>query len=237
MHTKVCNVKTCERDCGTRDLDHGIIPGFRFIAAMSLFVFMYLVGMAVVLYVCGMAGYWILQPIANAVKGRRRPTRYSMVDFLWLSIMVTVSLAPLGNIVSSWEMDVGRFDRSYYNLIIGIIAVMILVVIAIVWWRGIATLSGLGIDDHRRRGTFLMVVVPASIAISLFAVPAMMFSLVSAFNGEGREVLFWFTTVGVMVPAVYVARRLCLWVLSGAKELDVALGSTDDPLAVEAAAE
>ena len=180
---------------------------------MPFLIVVYISGLIALLCVCGLSGYWILQPIAKAVKGRRRPTRYSMIDVLWLSIMATVSLAPVANFFSAQELP-------GLNWAICFVTMMSLAVVVIVWWRGIATLSGLRIVDHRRRGTFLLVLLPLSLTVSLVGVPGLLALFGDALNGTWFELLFWFLAVASFILVVLVARQMSLWVLSGAVDAD-----------------
>lgn len=168
---------------------------------------LYLVTVLSLLFACGMVGYWIVQPVAKAVQGKQRPTRFSLVDLLWLSILVAGATAPLANL-SRLLLD-DRFDR-----ISGRIGLLAVAVVCFVWWRGVATLTGLGIADHRRRGAFLVLIMPAALAISAFGVPVFFLTFWSVLQGHN---VFWFWFAAIMgFVAVVLLRSVSFWVLATA---------------------
>ena len=167
------------------------------------------------LVVCTAAGYVILQPMATAVKYKRRPTRFLMVDFVWLTILAGGLLAPLSNFFGSF------FDQRWAANLTGISGAMILLVVILVWWRGIATLSGLGIHSHLRRGVFLLVVVPSAIGVSLGGFFGILVGVVLVIEGEITSSLMLYVLVPLaFAVSVYVLRRVCFWVLAGAQDTD-----------------
>ncbi len=173
---------------------------------MVWFFLLYLVAFFLGILACSMFGYVILQPFAKAVKGRQRPTRFTTVDFLWLTIMLQIPLVCLSN--------VGRSLKTSFETSVLATTTAIVVLLCIgVWWRGVATLSGLGIRGVWRRGVFLTILLPIAILGSAIGMPILIMSLAySLFESHLVSIL---VSIAVLTPVVaYCFRLVSVWVLA-----------------------
>ena len=172
---------------------------------MLFLVLVYIFVFVLFILACSMFGYAILQPIARAVKGKRRPTRFTTIDFLWLTILLQLPLAFLAN-VGRWFNN--QFATTTYAVTIGIVIFLIVGV----WWRGVATLSGLGINGVWRRGVFLTILLPVAIYGSAVGMPLLFMAPFSI--GRSNWLYAWLVVV-VLTPLVaYFFRRASSWVLA-----------------------
>ncbi len=178
---------------------------------MLIFAFVYIFVFFLVILACSMFGYAILQPVAKAVKGKRRPTRFTTIDFLWLTILLQIPLVLLSNASRSFN---NRFETSLFAAISGIIVFLFVCV----WWRGVATLSGLGINSIWRRGVFLTILLPVAIYGSAVGMPMLLLAPFSL--GTSNWVFLWIGLV-VLTPIVaYCFRQLSFWVLAELNQPD-----------------
>ena len=173
---------------------------------MLIFIAIYIFVFVLVILACSMFGYAILQPIAKAVKGKRRPTRFTTIDFLWLTILLQIPLVLLSNASRSFN---NGFEPSVIFAVTSGIVVFLCVGI---WWRGVATLSGLGINSIWRRGVFLTILLPVAIYGSAVGMPMLLLAPFSL--GTSNWVFLWIGLV-VLTPIVaYCFRQLSFWVLA-----------------------
>ncbi len=178
----------------------------RCVQVMLLFVFLYIFVFFLIILACSMFGYAILQPIAKAVKGKRRPTRFTTNDFLWLTILLQIPLALLSNAGRWFNND------SYTTTIIAVTAGFVVFLVVGVWWRGVATLSGLGINSVWRRGVFLTILLPVAIYGSAVGMPMLLLAPFSI--GRSNWLYAWLGLV-VLTPLVaYCFRVASHWVLA-----------------------
>jgi hypothetical protein len=169
------------------------------------FIIIYIVAFFLVILTCSMFGYAILQPIAKAVKGKRRPTRFTTIDFLWLTISLQIPLALLSN--------VGRqFNNRFETTVFAVTSAIVVILFVGVWWRGVATLSGLGIKSVWRRGAFLTILLPVAIYGSAVGMPML---ILAPFSIGKSHWLYAWLAVAVLTPVVaYWLRLASHWVLA-----------------------
>ena len=178
---------------------------------MLVFAFIYIFVFFLVILACSMFGYAILQPIAKAVKGKRRPTRYTTIDFLWLTILLQIPLVLLSN--ASRSFNNGRETSIIFAVISGIVVFLFVGI----WWRGVATLSGLGISSVWRRGVFLTILLPVAIYGSAVAMPMLMLAPFSL--GTSNWIFLWVGLLALTPIVAYCFRQLSFWVLAELNQL------------------
>lgn len=163
--------------------------------------------LCLIVFVCGAGFAWtILQPFAQAVRGCKRPTRFVTSDFLYLMVLLTLPLVFLSD-ARRWA-DASRIQGA---------GGLLIAVFVYAWWRGAATLSGVGIYQPSKRGIFLVVILPLAIVGSVVAVPALVATTILLFGGFHRggwsDWLIWLVgAVGLPVVAL-LFRSLSKWTL------------------------
>ena len=167
---------------------------------MMFFISVYVFVFFLVILACSMFGYAILQPIAKAVKGKRRPTRFTTIDFLWLTILLQIPLALLSNAGRWFNND----NDSYTSTIIAVTAGFVVFLFVGIWWRGVATLSGLGINSVWRRGVFLTILLPVAIYGSAVGMPMLLLAPFSI--GRSNWLYAWLGVVALTPLVAYCFR-------------------------------
>jgi hypothetical protein len=157
--------------------------------------------------VCGAAfAYAILQPFARAVGGRARPNRFITSDLLWLMTMLALPMGCLSAVV-----------RGYDAVPVAVVSGLLIAVFAFAWWRGTATLSGLGIRQPLRRWIFLVVILPVSFVGGALTPLVLLASALAIGEMHRRPHISWISlasAAGLLLLAVSF-RRLSYWVLKG----------------------
>lgn len=178
-----------------------------------------LVGLAVSLGVIVWLAWWMLEPINRAAGSLRAPTRFLLIDFLSLMILLQVGLAICGTALS--VSDSGEDAARLYWVLLAVVALLVLVL----WAASVSVVSRAGILRPLRRTLVTVILVPGTLA-TMVGGPALVGALVMAIAGlfgDDLEIdrmqrhLFWLApaTLG-LVALVYGFRRLSFWSLSGA---------------------
>ncbi len=158
---------------------------------------------------CGIFGYVILEPVIRAGGKVRCPPQFFLSDLFWLMLLLQLPLWFLSCAVKwcdAWQISIG--------------APALLLVCVIVWFRGASRLTRLGILDARRRGVFLVVILPMAIAGSLAAGVSTAIALMASHESNGVSLLLLIP----IAPVCYAGRLLTLWVLSGSPDTGPSAG-------------
>jgi hypothetical protein len=178
-----------------------------------------LVALAIGLGVIVWLAWWMLEPINRAAGSLRAPTRFLLIDFLSLMILLQVGLAICGTALS--VSDSGEDAARLYWVLLAVVALLVLVL----WAASVSVVSRAGILRPLRRTLVTVILVPGTLA-TMVGGPALVGALVMAIAGlfgDDLEIdrmqrhLFWLApaTLGLVV-LVYGLRRLSFWSLSGA---------------------
>jgi hypothetical protein len=164
--------------------------------------------------------WWMLEPINRAAGALEAPTRFMLIDFVSLMILLQVGLAICGQALSA--NDTSDAAASMYWTLLGVVALLVLVL----WGASVSVVSRAGILRPLRRVLVIVVLVPGTLA-TIMGAPFLIFFLAGGIAGRFRpepEVdwmqrqLPWLALAAVGVPiAVFVLRRLSFWSLSGSK--------------------
>lgn len=112
---------------------------------------LFLLGLAAAVVGLICIGRYILEPLDQAARDRRRPTQFTMVDFLALMFLFQLPMAALhGQFDVRHEPHVWVFD------------VFAWIACSLMWGFSVATLSRAGIEKTWQRGVFLALVLPAA---------------------------------------------------------------------------
>jgi hypothetical protein len=162
--------------------------------------------------------WWMLEPINRAAGSLQAPTRFMLIDFVSLMILLQIGLAICGQALSA--SDAGDAAARMYWLLIAVVALLVVVL----WSASVSVVSRAGILRPLRRVLVTVVLVPGTLA-TMIGLPALLVMLVlgiaALFRPEPeidwmQKQLLWLAlgTLGV-VAGVFIMRRLSFWSLSG----------------------
>ena len=161
---------------------------------------------------------WMLEPINRAAGSLNAPTRFMLIDFVSLMILLQIGLAICGQALSA--ADAGDAATRMYWLLLGIVAVLVLVL----WSASVSVVSRAGIRRPLRRILVSVVLVPGALA-AIMGAPTVLIMLAagtaSLFHREPEiswtvQHLPWLAlAVPALVAIMFVLRRLSFWSLSG----------------------
>lgn len=140
---------------------------------------LYVLCIVLVLVVAPPLGSLILGPV-NRMAGRLpAPTRFLLPDFMWLVVQLQLAL---GYCVSF----VGVEQRYFFPLMLGFLSLASL----LMWAGAVSFLSRAGVRSNLRRGIFILVLLPATLALMIVSpiLPVLCYLLQT--NARGIEDLF-----------------------------------------------
>ena len=162
--------------------------------------------------------WWMLEPINRAAGSLQAPTRFMLIDFVSLMVLLQIGLAICGQALSA--KDAGDLAARMYWLLIAVVALLVVVL----WSASVSVVSRAGILRPLRRVLVTVVLVPGTLAtmIGLPALLAMLVLGIAALFRPEPEIdwmqrrLPWLAviTAGV-VAGIFLLRRLSFWSLSG----------------------
>lgn len=162
--------------------------------------------------------WWMLEPINRAGGALNAPTRFMLIDFLALMILLQVGLAICGQALDAQGTS-DSASRMYWALL-AVVAVLALVL----WLASVSVVSRAGILRPLRRMVVSVVLVPGALA-TIMGAPVLVVMLVGAIFGLFRREptddwlerqIPWLALAILGVGAVVVAmRRLSFWSLAG----------------------
>ena len=161
---------------------------------------------------------WMLEPINRAAGSLQAPTRFMLIDFVALMVLLQVGLAICGQALSAGDTS-DAAEQMYWTLL-AVVALLVLVL----WAASVSVVSRAGILRPLRRVLVIVVLVPGTLA-TIMGAPALVLFLVGGIVGRFRpepEVdwmqrhLPWLALAAIGIfAAVFVLRRLSYWSLSG----------------------
>lgn len=177
-----------------------------------------LVLLAVSLGVIVWLAWWMLEPINRAAGSLRAPTRFLLIDFVSLMILLQIGLAICGT-----ALNVGN-ARDEAAQLYWVLQAMVALLVLVLWAASVSVVSRAGILRPLRRTLVTVVLVPGTLA-TMVGGPALVGALVLGIAGLfGNDVeidqmqrhLYWLApaTLG-LVAVVFTLRRLSFWSLRG----------------------
>jgi hypothetical protein len=181
-----------------------------------------LVLLAVSLGVIVWLAWWMLEPINRAAGSLRAPTRFMLIDFVSLMILLQIGLAICG---TALNLGNSRDDAAHLYWVLQAVVALLVVVL---WAASVSVVSRAGILRPLRRTLVTVVLVPGTLA-TMVGGPALVGALalaIAGLFGDDVEIdrmqrhLFWLApaTLG-LVAVVYGFRRLSFWSLKGSTYL------------------
>ena len=162
--------------------------------------------------------WWMLEPINRAAGSLKAPTRFMLIDFVALMILLQIGLAICGQALSA--SDAGDAAARMYWVLLGVVALLALVL----WSASVSAVSRAGILRPLRRIAVIVVLVPGTLT-AMVGVPALLFLLIGAIAGllRGELANIWiqrqipWLLLGVpgLIAVIFALRRLSFWSLSG----------------------
>jgi hypothetical protein len=162
--------------------------------------------------------WWMLEPVNRAAGSLQAPTRFMLIDFVSLMVLLQIGLAICGQALSA--SDAGDAAARMYWLLIAVVALLVVVL----WSASVSVVSRAGILRPLRRVLVTVVLVPGTLA-TMIGLPALLALVVMGIAGRYRpepeidwmqKQLLWLAlgTLGV-VAGVFILRRLSFWSLRG----------------------
>ncbi len=161
-------------------------------------------------------GRWILSPFAEATRFLHAPRRFLLSDFIWLFVLLQASLAT------------ARLAMDETPAFVIILVFLILASVAI-WGGAVSALSRAGVAQSLQRGVFVLVLLPAVLAlmgavvVELGALTALSVVFLGIRGAPQPELGLYFAPLGIpaIVLAAWALRQLTRWVVAGASSPDV----------------
>jgi hypothetical protein len=170
---------------------------------------LFILGFCLAVALAAFLARWSLRPLGEAIRRVNAPTRFALADILWLVILIQVALGASTAIYRGDFEQSSRWQMMSF-LLAGAIGI---------WVGGVSTMSRAGIKDPKRRGIFVLVVLPLVILVMIatigatLAVPSFLWSVVIAPPiAKGSTIL----AVGVVIAfalAIFASRRLSGWIV------------------------
>lgn len=164
-------------------------------------------GIAVSILACSR---FMLNPVSHNLPQTKPTSRFYVADFFSLSFMMAPSLS----ISQHYAREVGASGGG-----ITFVMAMVFILVVVVWWNAVNTLSRLGIADAKRRLVFKCFVMPVAYGITVAGIPAtiLMWSvrILEHVDRPGLTLCVG-CSVGIVILAVAV-RFLAKWVILEAK--------------------
>jgi len=162
--------------------------------------------------------WWMLEPINRAAGSLQAPTRFMLIDFVSLMVLLQIGLAICGQALSA--NDAGDLAARMYWVLIAVVALLVVVL----WSASVSVVSRAGILRPLRRVLVTVVLVPGTLA-TMIGLPTLLGLVALGIAGRYRpepeidwmqKQLLWLAlgTLGV-VAGVFIMRRLSFWSLSG----------------------
>jgi hypothetical protein len=154
-------------------------------------------------------GRYILGPLDSAARHRRRPTQFTLADFLALMFLFQLPVALIRLMV--------QHDPPGMGLLYG----FAWVASSLMWGLSVQTLSRAGIVTPWRRVVFLSAVLPIAYFGSVAFLGAALLGTVAIFfegGAPGITGFWWFIAVGASLPAgFYWAARFVRTMVAGSQ--------------------
>jgi hypothetical protein len=117
-----------------------------------------LLSVAMVVVLSPVVGRIVLGPVNRAAGRLKAPTRFLLPDFMWLVLQLQFVL---------WYcvQFVGLEQRLYFPLLL----VFLMGASILMWGGAVSFLSRAGVRSNLRRGIFIMVLLPATLALMVIA--------------------------------------------------------------------
>jgi len=183
----------------------------------GLFVLLFIWGVVLAVW----TAIWILQPVARKAKPRKHSRQFTLADFLALFLVLQLWMA----LVHAMFADGTGEAR-------GLLDVCGWIVLGLPWWVCVQMLSRAGVRTAWRRGVFLAIVLPITVA-GTFAVVAYTVTLpIVLFETLSRQLRFerllLMLGAGVFLFGIlHATGRVSRWVAAGAETEVERAGKTD----------
>lgn len=146
-----------------------------------------ILSVVLVLIVAPLIGTLILGPVNRAAGRLKAPTRFLLPDFMWLLVQLQLAL---GYCVTF----VGVGQRYFFPLVLGFLTLASLMM----WAGAVSFLSRAGVRSSLRRGVFILLLLPATLAMMIVVplLPVVSFIL----HEHSQDVEELFRIRGVLPP-------------------------------------
>lgn len=144
-------------------------------------------------------GLYILAPLDQTARHRRRPTQFTMVDFLSLIFLFQLPMATIRAFV----------DANGHQYVMGL-QIFGWLATSAMWGLSVRTLSRAGIENTRHRGIFLAFVLPAAYFGSVVFTVIVTVSVISLFVREALPrgaAPMMFAIAAALLPAFFLSAR------------------------------
>jgi hypothetical protein len=162
--------------------------------------------------------WWMLEPVNRAAGSLKAPTRFQLIDFVALMLLLQIGLAICGQGLSASEA--GAAATRMYWLLLALTAFLVVVL----WSASVSVVSRAGIGRPLRRLIVIVVLVPGTLAMIL-AAPALVVMIIAGIAGLfrrdpeidwlQRQLPWTALAVPCAVALVLTLRRLSFWSLGG----------------------
>ena len=165
--------------------------------------------LAAIFAISGAVGYYIMQPSAAAARERRRSSTVFLVDLFALSVTLAIPLVA--------GTALRQSEDPAFNTLAGAFHIIFPVLFASVWWRGVVTLSSIGVTNAWKRGVYLSLVMPFAIWLAAIGVPMLIFATINLGDLPAERrwafIFCWIATSFL----VKLFRSVNEWVIADAK--------------------
>ncbi|ADB16337.1 hypothetical protein Psta_1662 [Pirellula staleyi DSM 6068] len=173
-----------------------------------LFALLPLLPLGIYILVTWIAAQLMIGPINKLSGSLKAPLRFQMSDFLWLMILLQVSMAVSVNYV-------GAQQRNYFSIVL----TFLIGATILLWLFGVGIISRASITDPKRRALFLLGILPVSLIVLIgWPAPLLLLGapeLLPPRYAFSAPMIFAVTIVAVVVVGL-VVRYASHWVVQGA---------------------
>jgi general stress protein CsbA len=167
-----------------------------------------LVGIAVIGALALTFGYSIVEPMARASHEKPSVSTFYLIDFFSLSFLLAVPLCFLANV---WKWNYYRVEELPFLQPVGVI---LLLVFAYAWWRGMTALSSADVSHSGKRFLYLAVLTPIAIIGSAVVVPFLSITALNIPNFSRSTFAGWCAGVITTVAIAFGGRKASQWIVT-----------------------
>jgi hypothetical protein len=128
---------------------------------------------------------WVMRPVDRAARFLRRPTQFTVTDFLCLFFIIQLPMALIHGFLK--PQDIGMM-RQQDRMMIWLLDIFVWCACGAMWWGSVRTLSRAGIERPLYRSIFLAVVLPITIFATV-AAPGLLIGVASGWRSASTSTI------------------------------------------------
>ena len=163
----------------------GVLAGFIALVAVGAAIIGIIVAIAFAARACL---NWVLGPLDRAAKNRQFPIQFGLADLLCLFVLIQLSIGFLQWMSGDVEAVV-------------VLDILLGVIVIVVWWKCVRTLSQAGIHGAWQRCFVLTLALPGAY-VSSVALVVLPFFAAYSFAAQQPSTAVWLLVVEIILPLI-----------------------------------